>query len=393
MSTQMITKNLPTRLLFCSIFFCLFALGNVAAQLVPNSQPAATNISMTNCPCILEDLSVVFKVKAPEAKQVQIDLGKLYSMTKDAQGVWTVTTAPQVSGFHYYSLVIDGLKVVDPASETFFGTGRMSSAIDIPEKGTDFYAIKDVPHGALSSKYYFSKVTNSWRRVYVYTPPGYDVNTKIKYPVVYIQHGGGEDERGWSVQGKTDIILDNLITEGKAKPMIVVIYNGNVSTGRGGGGYSNAAMAAFKEEMTKNIVPFIDKTYRTIADANHRALCGLSMGGGQAFYVGLGSLDCFSSVGIFSSGIFGGIANPNGKAFDADQEVPGLLSKSQSFNQKLKLLYVSVGEQDPRFEFTKKEVKKFQDSGLTVQFASFPGDHEWLVWRKSLHDFASRVFK
>jgi len=373
--------------------FCFLTFGSAIAQLVENSQPAVTNISKTSCPCILDNLAVVFKVKAPDAKKVQIDLGKLYDMIKDDQGVWSVTTAPQVPGFHYYSLVIDGVKVADPASESFYGTGKMSSAIEIPEKGTDFYQIKDVPQGTLSSKYYFSKVTNGWRHLFVYTPPGYDVNTKEKYPVMYIQHGGGEDERGWAEQGKTDIILNNLIAEKKAKPMIIVIPNGNVSTGRGSGGYSSEGMAAFKEEMTKNIVPFIDKNYRTLADAKDRALCGLSMGGGQAFYVGLESLDYFGSVGVFSSGIFGGINNPAGKEFDADKEVPGLLSKSQSFNEKLKLFYVSVGEQDPRFEFTKKAVKKFQDSGLKVQFNSFPGDHEWQVWRKSVNDFAQRLFK
>lgn len=356
-----------------------------------NPAPAITNIAGVAYPLVLPDLRVEFRIKAPDAQKVQIDLGKMYNMTRDDQGVWTVTTDPQVPGFHYYSLVIDGVKVADPASESFYGTGRMSSAIDIPEKGADFYDLKDVPHGALSSKYYFSKVTNSWRRLFVYTPPGYDVNTKVKYPVVYIQHGGGEDERGWSVQGKTDIILDNLIAQSKALPMIVVIANGNVSSGRGG--YSNEAMAAFKQEMTQNIVPFIDKNYRTLADVKNRALCGLSMGGGQAFYVGLASLDVFSSVGIFSSGIFGGIANPNGKAFDADKEIPGLLSNSKAFNQQLKLFYISVGEQDPRFEFTKSAVTKFRESGLKVEFASFPGDHEWQVWRKSLHDFAQRVFK
>jgi len=372
---------------------CFFVSVKANAQLLENSQPAVTNISKTSCPCILENLSVAFKVKAPEAKKVQIDLGKMYDMTKDDQGVWSITTDPQVPGFHYYSLVIDGYKVMDPASETFYGMGRMASAIEIPEKGTDFYEVKDVPHGAIASKYYFSKVTNNWRRLYVYTPAGYDTNSKEKYPVVYIQHGGGEDERGWTFQGKTDIILDNLIAEGKAKPMIVVISNGNVSSGKGQGGYSSAGMAAFKEEMTKNIVPFIDKNFRTLANVNNRALCGLSMGGGQSFYTGLESLDCFASVGVFSSGIFGGINNPTGKEFDAEKEIPGLLSKSHSFNEKLKLFYVSVGEQDPRYEYTKKAVNKFKDSGLKVEFNSFPGAHEWQVWRKSLRDFASRVFK
>ena len=384
----MIHKNISVLMTLFAFSF-LFSGGANAQQSIVG-KPAVTNINPDGFPRILDNLSVVFKIKAPDAKKMQIDLGKLYDMTKDDQGFWTVTTAPQVPGFHYYSLVIEGVKVVDPASETFYGTGRMASAIEIPEKGVDFYEVKAVPHGALSSKYYFSKVTNSWRRLFVYTPAGYDVNTKVKYPVVYIQHGGGEDERGWAVQGKTDIILDNLIAEGKAKPMIVVISNGNVSAS---GGYTSSAMAAFKEEITNNIVPFIDKNFRTLTDVKSRALCGLSMGGGQAFYAGLGSLDCFASVGVFSSGIFGGIANPTGKVFDADKEIPGLLSKAQQFNQKLKLFYISVGEQDPRFEFTQKEVKKFQNNGLKVQFASFPGDHEWQVWRKSLYDFASRVFK
>lgn len=371
-------------ILFQSSIICL-------GQDKDNSVPATTNVTGAEYPRILTDFRVIFKVNVPDAKEVQIDLGKLYDMMKDDHGVWTVTTNPQVPGFHYYSLVIDGLKVADPASQSFYGMGRMASAIEIPEKGADFYVVKDVSHGAISSKYYFSKVTNGWRRLFVYTPPGYDVNTKEKYPVVYIQHGGGEDERGWAEQGKTDVILDNLIAEGKAKPMIVVISNGNVSTGRGG--YSSAGMAAFKEEMTKNIVPFIDKNYRTIAEVKNRALCGLSMGGGQSFYTGLESLDCFASVGVFSSGIFGGINNPSGKEFDAEKEIPGLLSKSQTFNEKLKLFYISVGEQDPRFEFNKKAVNKFRESGLKVEFNSFPGDHEWQVWRKSLHDFASRVFK
>jgi enterochelin esterase family protein len=371
----------------------IFYVENIEAQLVENSMPAVTNISKTNCPCILENLSVVFKVSAPDAQKVQIDLGKLYDMKKDDKGVWSVTTDPQVPGFHYYSLVIEGVRVADPASESFYGTGRMASAIDIPEEGADFYEVKDVPHGAMSSKYYFSKVTNSWRRLFVYTPPGYETNITEKYPVVYIQHGGGEDERGWAVQGKTDVILDNLIAAGKAKAMIIVISNGNVSTGRGGGGYSSAGMAAFKEEMTMNVVPFIDKTFRTIPNAASRALCGLSMGGGQSFYAGLESLDLFSSVGIFSSGIFGWINTAAGSEFDAEKEIPGLLSKSQSFNEKLKLFYISVGEQDPRIEHTKRAVKKFQDNGLKVQFTSFPGAHEWQVWRKSIHDFSQKLFR
>ena len=364
--------------------------GSALAQLVENSVPAPTNINQNQCPCILPDNSVVFQVKAPNAQKLQIDLGKKYDMAKDADGLWSVRTEPIEPGFHYYFLVIDDVPVADPASQSFYGTGKWTSAIDIPEEGIDFYAIKDVPHGAIRSEYYYSNVAESWRRLYVYTPPGYDKNIGQKYPVVYIQHGGGEDETGWVVQGKTDLILDNLIAEGKAKPMIVVIANGNIRAG--GGGYSSEGMAGFKMEMTKNIVPFIDKNFRTIADSKNRAICGLSMGGGQSFYVGLESLDYFSSVGVFSSGLFGGIRNPSGSTFDAENEIPGLLSRSDDFNKKLDLFYISCGEGDMRIEHTKKAVDKMREEGLVVEFNSFPGDHEWQVWRKSLHDFASRVF-
>lgn len=354
------------------------------------TKPASTNMSGADYPRIDSLGSVHFRFRAPDATSVSVSLGNV-PLTKGDDGFWTGVTHPQDPGFHYYTIKINGVDVADPASQSFYGMGKMASAIEIPERGADFYEIKDIPHGAISSRYYFSKVTNGWRRLFVYTPPGYDVNSGLRYPVVYIQHGGGEDERGWAEQGKTDIIVDNLIAEKKAQPMIVVIANGNVSTGRGG--YSSEGMAAFKKEMTQNIIPFIDANYRTLADPRNRAICGLSMGGGQSFYVGLESLDYFGSVGIFSSGIFGGIQNPSGSTFNAEKEIPGLLSESDEFNKKLALFYISCGEQDMRLEHTRKAVAKMKENGLDVEFNSFPGDHEWQVWRKSLHDFASRVFK
>ncbi len=361
------------------------------AQLVQFSEPASTNINQNQCPCIMPDNSVVFKIKAPNARKIQIDLGKKYDMEKGADDVWTVRTEPIEPGFHYYFLLIDDVPVADPASQSFFGTGKMTSGIDIPDKDLDFYSIKDVPHGAMSSRYYYSNVTENWRRLYVYTPPGYDQNSEQKYPVVYLQHGGGEDETGWVRQGKTDLILDNLIAESKAKPMIVVIANGNVRSGMGG--YSSQGMTSFTNEMIHNIIPFVDGNYRTLADVKNRAICGLSMGGGQSFYVGLENPDVFSAVGIFSSGIFGGIRNPSGSTFDAEKEIPGLLTRSDEFNQKLALFYISCGEADMRIEHTKRAVETMKESGLKVEFNSFPGDHEWQVWRKSFHDFASRVFQ
>ena len=368
----------------------------IGAQDAAEGIPAPTNIANARYPRILSDNKVIFQVNAPEAKNVQIDLGKLYDGQKDDKGIWKITTDPQVPGFHYYSLVIDGLRVSDPASESFYGTGRMSSAIDIPEAGADFYTIKDVPHGDIRHKNYFSKTTGTWRSINIYTPPGYDNSGKEQYPVLYIQHGGGEDERGWAIQGKTDIILDNLIAEGKAKPMLVVIPNGNVSRpGMTAGGYNDEAMAVFREELFENVIPFIEKNYRVKPGAENKAITGLSMGGGQAFYTGLRNTNMFAHVGVFSTGLFGGIGRPGGgeSSFDAEATIPGLLTNTESFNKKLKVFYISVGEQDPRIEPTKKLVQTFRDKGLKVEFSSFPGGHEWQVWRKSLHDFAQKLFK
>jgi enterochelin esterase family protein len=270
----------------------------------------------------------------------------------------------------------------------------MSSAVEVPEEGADFYSIKNVPHGDIRNEIYFSKTTGKWRNLNIYTPPGYDKSGMEQYPVLYIQHGGGEDERGWAVQGKTNIILDNLIAEGKAKPMLVVIPNGNVSRpGSAAGGYNDEAMTAFKEELFGSVVPFIESSYRVKPGAANRAIAGLSMGGGQAFYTGLRNTDMFANVGVFSTGLFGGINRQPGTTFDAEAVIPGLLTNPGSFNNKLKVFYISVGEQDPRIEPTRKLVQTFKEKGLKVEFASFPGSHEWQVWRKSLHDFAQKIFK
>ncbi len=355
-------------------------------------KPSEVNQPGKAFPQVNSEGRVRAQISAPDAKYVQLDIGGVkYDMVKDPNGVWTGESAPQDEGFHYYRLNIDGASVPDPGTIYFYGAGRWGSGIEIPANDGGFYALSDVPHGAVTSRYYYSDVTESLRRLFVYTPPGYGKNIDQRYPVVYVQHGGGEDETGWVNQGKTGLILDNLIAEGKAIPMIIVMANGNVRYG--GGGYSSEGMAGFKKEMTQNIVPFIDENYLTLANAKNRAICGLSMGGGQSFYVGLESLDIFNSVGTFSSGIFGGIRNPSGSTFDAEKEIPGLLSRSDEFNKKLDLFYISCGESDIRIEHTKKAVATMIENGLDVVFKSFPGDHEWQVWRKSLHDFASRVFK
>ena len=357
------------------------------------SYSPVTNINRNGCPRVLADGSVMFRVNAPQAQNVQIDLGGTkYDMAKGDGGTWTVTTKPQVPGFHYYSLVINGVSVADPASQSFFGCSRWSSAIEIKEAGMDDFEVKDVPHGEVNTVYYYSKVEEAWRPLMVYTPAGYDAS-KTDYPVVYIQHGGGENHRGWMEQGRTAQIMDNLIAAGKAKPMIVVSSNSNVQSRNGGfgGGYSWQGMQSFRSELIDNVIPFVEKNYKTRNDRKSRAMCGLSMGGGQSFYIGLRDPEVFANVGVFSTGMFGGIRGASD--FDLETEVPGMLTDTKTFNSQFDVFFISCGEQDPRIEYTRTIVKKMRDGGVEVRFNSYPGDHEWQVWRKSLHEFAQYIFK
>ena len=357
------------------------------------SYSPVTNVNRAGYPRVLADGSVMFRVQAPEAKLVQIDLcGTKYDMQRSEEGVWTVTTQPQVPGFHYYFLIVDGVSVADPASQTFYGCGRWSSAIEVKEAGTEDFEVQDVARGEVRTVYYFSKVDGSWRPLMVYTPAGYNEGAQ-DYPVVYIQHGGGEDHRGWMEQGRTAQIMDNLIAQGKAVPMIVVSSNSNVHARNGGfgGGYSWQGMQAFRSELLENVIPFVEKSYRVKKDRKSRAMCGLSMGGGQSFYIGLRDPEEFANVGVFSTGMFGGIQGASN--FDLEAEVPGILSDTKTFNDQFDVFFMSCGEQDPRIEYTRNIVKKMRDGGVEVKFNSYPGDHEWQVWRKSLHEFAQYLFK
>ena len=357
------------------------------------SYSPVTNVNRDSYPRVLSDGSVMFRVVAPQAQNVQVDLcGTKYDMAKSEDGIWTVTTKPQVPGFHYYFLLVDGVSVDDPASQTFYGCGRWSSAIEINETGTEDFEVRDVPHGEVRTVHYYSKVDESWRPLMIYTPAGYNEGDQ-DYPVVYIQHGGGEDHRGWMEQGRTAQIMDNLIAAGKAVPMIVVSSNSNVRSRNGGfgGGYSWQGMQNFRSELIENVIPFVEKNYRTKKDRKNRAMCGLSMGGGQSFYIGLRSPEVFANVGIFSTGMFGGIQGASN--FDLEKEVPGMLTDTKTFNEQFDVFFVSCGEQDPRIDYTRNIVKKMQDGGVDVRFNSYPGDHEWQVWRKSLYEFAQYLFK
>lgn len=349
-----------------------------------------TNINAQGYPHVLPDNSVEFKIRSnDDLSQMTVSLDPSCRFEKQPDGSWMAHTKPLVPGFHYYWFRLGGMDVSDPASKSFFGCGRITSAIDIPEAGCSFYDIKDVKHGEVSIVNYYSKVRKAYATMYVYTPAGYSKGKK-RYPVLYLQHGGGEDESGWTFQGKTDNIMDNLIAEGKAKEMIVVMSNGNITVPGTGFGYSIEGMKGFEEELTEVIVPFVDQTFRTIPDSRSRALAGLSMGGGQSFFVGLQHTELFSHIGVFSTGVFGGIRET--KSFDAEVAMPGLISQHEKYNRMLKVFYISVGTDDPRLTSTQSAVAAMKQSGLAITFNTFPGDHEWQVWRKSLHDFAQKLF-
>lgn len=348
--------------------------------------PASTNIRNGKYPQILPDNRVVFRVKAPEAQKVQIDLGKKYDAVKDTSGFWSVTTEPISRGFHYYSLVIDGVPLADPASETFYGMGRMASGIEIPDREGAYYAMKDVPHGDIRIMHYLSKATNTWREMYVYTPPGYDQSDE-KYPVLYLLHGGGEDQRGWATQGKTNVILDNLIADSKAKPMIIAMLDGNVSSG-GQAGFNENVLRAFENELKNAAIPFVESNFRVKADAQNRALAGLSMGGLQTLYAGIKNTDLFSSLGVFSSGWF---AN-NPKLTEPQYEF--MKNNASTINSNLKNLWISMGgKEDIAHENCRIMMGKFDDLGITYVYSEYPGGHTWPVWRHNLMEFSQLVFK
>jgi len=351
--------------------------------------PAATNIRNAAYPQITADSRVMFSAKAPDAKKVQVDLGKKYDMIKDTAGIWTVTTDSVSEGFHYYSLIIDGVAIADPASQSFYGMGRMASGIEIPFTGGGYYALRDVPHGDIRIKKYFSKVTNSWRQLNIYTPPGYDEKQSEKYPVLYILHGGGEDQTGWAAQGKTDLILDNLIAAGKAKPMLIVMPDANI----GAGGFSadgiESSMKLFEREMKESIIPFIEKNYHCLRDANNRAMAGLSLGGLHTLYTGINNTDQFAYLGVFSSGwIVPMMKNVS------DKQYAFLKENTDKVNGNLKSFWISEGgKEDIAWKNGQIMLGKLDELKIKFTYSEYPGGHTWPVWRNNLYNFAQVLFK
>ena len=371
---------------------------SVTANVTEDFKPATSNQDNKQYPMVNSQRMVRAQIKAPDAKFVGLDIaGKIYEMTKDENGVWTGTSEPQDEGFHYYQLNIDGASVPDPNSLYFYGASRWGSGIEIPSADEDFWQVKNVPQGSMSEVFYWSTYTEKMRRCHVYLPAEYFTNPTKKFPVLYLQHGMGENEYGWAEQGHTAQIMDNLIAEGKAVPCIIVMDNGlsarrpgeqggfgfggpRPQAGqrpqgqrRGFGGFSEG----FKNVLFNDIIPMVEKNYRVIADAQHRAYAGLSMGGMQAREITLANPEKFAYVGSFSSG-----------AWNVDQ-----VKGSEGFAKNVKLLFMSGGGKE-HMGCVEAAQKIKEQLGMNAVGYESPGTaHEWHTWRRSLYQFAQLMFK
>ena len=394
-----------------------FVAVSASAQVTEDFKPASTNQEGKQYPMVNSQRMVRAQISAPEANSVKLDIGGVkYEMKKDANGVWTGESAPQDEGFHYYQLNIDGASVPDPGSKYYYGASRWGSGIDIPAADEDFYTVKNVPQGSVNEVYYYSSVTEQMRHGYIYLPAEYYANPTKKFPVLYLQHGMGENETGWGAQGKTGIIMDNLIAAGKAQPFIIFMDNGlnarkpgEQPMGFGGprpggqrpqggarpaggqrprmSGADFAKMArrmggAFEEVLIKDIIPMVEKNYRVIADADHRAMAGLSMGGMQTHGITLNNPKTFAYVGIFSGGTIG-----------ADE-----LTDVPDFKATNKVLFMSAGGKEKGMAEGEGSVinaaEGLKKIGINAHsYISPETAHEWQTWRRSLYQFAQLLFK
>ena len=355
---------------------------------------AETTVPGNDFPKIDSERRAYFRVNAPEAHRVQVDIcGKKYDMRRDEQGIWCAVTDPLVVGFHYYFINIGGVNVIDPATETFFGCNREAGGIEIPEgsEGNYYRPQQGVPQGQVRSLYYFSKSKSEWRHAMVYTPAEYELkkNAKKRYPVLYLQHGMGEDETGWSKQGHMQHIMDNLIHQGEAVPMIVVMESGDIKAPFQGGDNRQGMSTygnSFYDVLLTDLIPYVDGNFRTLTDRDHRAMAGLSWGGHQTFDVVLTHMDKFAWMGTFSGAIFG---------LDLKSAYNGVFTRPDEFNKQIHCLFMMSGTEGMDKMFgTKKMVDDLNAMGINAQYYESTGtDHEWLTWRRGLRQFVPKLFK
>lgn len=386
----------------CSVI--VFLVLGVGIGMGQRATAASTNVRGADFPRINGDGTVTLRIEAQHAQAVKVlmDLGhQTFAMKKGSDGMWETTTTPLLPGFHYYAISVDGFASNDPGSRVFFAAGKEVSGLEVPGPNSAFFAVKQVPHGEVRTLWYHSAITGETRRIFVYTPPGYE-RTSARYPVLYLQHGFGEDEAGWSDQGRENFILDNLIAAGKAKPMIVVNDNGMTGVHfvppapRPGDNGANFVMQAvvryfmdekytvFDSILSTELIPMIDSTFRTIPDRDHRALAGLSMGGAQALRVGFHHLDQFGYLGAFSPAV--DITNVH-------TDYDGLLVNPAKVNQQLHLLWLGIGTEDFLYKPVERSHGLLTKAGIQHVWFQSSGAHVWTVWREYLADFAPRLFQ
>jgi len=360
-------------------------------------KPSSTNIFLAQYPAVnTQTRQAIFQVVAPSAKIVQVDVcNKKYDMTRNDKGFWTCTSDPLVVGFHYYAILIDSVAVMDRNTDAFFGSNWESSGIEIPEGPEgDYYRFnKTIPHGQIRSIYYWSELNGLERHCNVYVPAEYEQNPTKQYPVLYLLHGWGEDENGWSNQGHMGNIMDGLIAAEKAVPMIVVMDCGDIKTNQD---VRKASTTDVTQIYVKDLMPFIEKTFRTKNDRQFRAMAGLSRGGMQTTMTVFNNMDKFAWIGTFS-GFFMGMRRP-GDTTQPDMNAMvetafnGVFKDADTFNKQMKLLFISTGTEE---RTPKDAVDALKAHGIKniVYHESQGTAHEWLTWRRALNDFAPRLFK
>jgi enterochelin esterase family protein len=377
---------------------------------VEDFKPASSNQPGNEYPQVNSERRARFVIKAPQAQSVIVNLGGGTPLTKGEDGSWIGTTGPLDEGFHEYTINIDGADVPDPGSKMFYSDGREGSGIEVPAHDQDFYALKNVPHGQLRENLYFSRSTDKVRRCFVYTPPDYDKDASKRYPVLYLQHGSGQDETGWGNQGRANLIMDNVIADGKARPFLIVMDNGDNlggpkapkggkdakdakkddpsakgPAGKGPGkGPRDFDYSAYGQIVIEELIPYIDANYRTLSDQSHRGMAGLSMGGAQTKQIALGNLDRFSAIGLFSGGSI------------APGDQPAL-GDPAGLRQKVKMVFVSYGSKETRaftIDAAKANHDALEKAGIPNAFYVSPDtSHEWQSWRRSLYQMALLLFK
>jgi enterochelin esterase-like enzyme len=378
----------------------VFIIGSASAQtaappIKEDFKPSSLNQPGQEFPQVNSQRYVRFHVTAPEAQNVKVSLGLGGRggtvLSKAADGSWTGTTeGPLDEGFHYYHLTVDGGTFNDPGALNFYGSTRWESGIEIPAGDADFYALKDVPHGRVEQVLFPSPSTGTQRRAFVYTPPGYDQAQHERYPVLYLQHGWGEDETAWSNQGHANLIMDNLIAAGKTRPFLIVMTYGMTNDIRPGspGGLASFDIKPFQTVLVNELIPYVDSHFRTLSDQSHRAMAGLSMGGFETKLITTANLDKFGYIGLLSGGTY---------SLDDINKTPG-------FKDKVKLVFVSFGSReldggmrappgvppaDPR-----KNAAELKAAGFPSAFYVSPNTgHEFQTWRRSLRELAPMLFK